>query len=695
MSLGTSQQAEEGLSEQTPHEREKAYRQIIAALDQSSDMIVLFDPDDRIVFSNQAWKRLNSDVAWTTRPGVTYEQHIRALTENGLVPDAIGREEEWIAERLERHRNPRGPFELATRNDQWISINEQVLEDGATILVIRDVTGIKKAEHLIRTQNERFNVALQNMPAGLCVYDKSHRLVVCNDRFGEMYGVAPESLHPGMAMTEVMAQRIAKGIYAGDSPEDYLQDRFEWAARHKAGSKTETLNDGRTMQITQQPLADGGWLSIHEDVSERINAHKALVESERQFRNLTEGSIQGFYIARDWKLLFVNQALADIFGYESPEDLLAVGSPLRLMAPCERDRVKAFNAARKRGEYAPETYEIRGVRKDGSQLIAEFRIKLVQWQGDTATQCVVLDITDRKRAEAELLRHRDQLQELVDGATRELKIKAEKLNQALAKEKALNEQQKHFLAVASHEFRTPLSIIDSSVQRLLRRKDDMSPEYIESRARKIRAAIKTMTNLMESTLSAARIDAGKFQLKIHDCDLRSIVLEACARQAELDGTHGITCDLDGLPARIRADGTALEHIFTNLLSNTVKYSPDGPEISVRGWTEGEDILVSVQDRGIGIDESEIPKLFSRFFRASTSSGIPGTGIGLNFIMNLVALHGGSIDVESTRGEGSTFTVRLPAADPGPVELCDPDTDVAGFADRFQDDLIEYRRAPAD
>jgi len=695
MSLGTSQQPEEGLSEQTPHEREKAYRQIIAALDQSSDMIVLFDPDDRIVFANQAWKQLNSDVAWTTRPGVTYEQHIRALTEKGLVPDAIGREEEWIAERLQRHRNPSGPFEIATRNDQWISINEQVLEDGATILVIRDVTEIKKAERLIRTQNERFNVALQNMPAGLCVYDKNHRLVVCNDRFGEMYGVAPELLRPGMAMTEVMEQRIAKGVYAGNSPEEYLQDRFQWAARQKAGSKTETLNDGRTMQITQQPLADGGWLSIHKDVSERIRAHNALVESEQQFRNLTEGSIQGFYIARNWKLLFVNQALADIFGYDNPEEVLAVESPFQLLAPCERDRVKAYNTARKKGEYAPETYECRGLKKDGSEIIVEFRIKLVQWQGGPATQTVVLDITDRKKAEAELLRHRDQLQELVEGATRELKIKAERLNQALAKEKALNEQQKHFIAVASHEFRTPLSIIDSSVQRLLRRKDDMSPEYIESRARKIRSAIKTMTNLMESTLSAARVDAGKFQLRIHDCDLRSILLEACARQAELDGKHGITCDLDGLPARIKADGTALEHIFTNLLSNAVKYSPDGPEIAVRGWTEGEDILVSVRDRGIGIDESEIPKLFSRFFRASTSSGIPGTGIGLNFTKNLVALHGGSIDVKSTRGEGSTFTVRLPISATGPVELSDQDSEVARFADQFEDDLIEYRRAPGE
>lgn len=695
MSLGTSQQPAVGLIEQTPCERETSYRQVIAALDQSSDMIVLFDPDDRIVFANQAWKDLNADVSWTTRPGVTYEQHIRALTENGLVPDAIGREEQWIAERLERHRNPRGPFELATRRDKWISINEQVLEDGATILVIRDITELKKAEQLIRAQNERFNVALQNMPAGLCVYDKDQRLVVCNDSFGEMYGVAPDMLKPGMAMTEVVEQRIANGIFAGDSPEQYVQARFEWVSTRKPDSKTETLNDGRTIQITQQPLADGGWLAIHEDVSDRIEAHRALVESERQFRNLTEGSIQGFYIARNWTLLFANQALADIFGYDNAEELLAVGSSFKLIAPCERSRVKAYNEARKRGDFAPETYECRGLKKDGSEIIMEIRIKLVHWQGGPATQTVILDITDRKKAEAELLRHRDHLQDLVDAATQELKVKAEKLNQALAKEKALNEQQKHFLTVASHEFRTPLSIIDSSVQRLLRRKDDMTPDYVESRANKIRSAVKTMTKLMESTLAAARIDAGKIDLKFQDCALRNIVLEACARQAELGGRHAINCDLDGLPDSIRGDRTALEHIFTNLLSNAVKYSPNGPNITVRGWKEGDDALVSIQDQGIGIDENEIPKLFSRFYRASTSSGIPGTGIGLNFARSLAMRHGGSIDAESTRGKGSTFTVRLPIAGSGQVELDAQDSAMEQLADHFQDDLIECRLAPSD
>jgi len=663
MVLDTSQRPVDATPEHALRVKEKTYGQVIAALNQSSDKIVLFDPDDRIVFANKAWQEMNTDVAWSTKPGITFEQHLRALIERGFVHDAIGQEEEWLAMRLERHRKPRGLFELRIRNDKWISINEQVLEDGSTILVVRDITERVETDQLIKTQNERFSIALQNIPGGLCVYDKDNRLVVCNDNFGKMYGVAPGFLEPGMDMLDVMKQRIALGLYAGGSPEQYIQDRLKWISKRKPGFKTETLSDGRMIQITQQPLEHGGWLSIHEDVTDRVQAHAAVQQSERQFRDLVEGSIQGFFVARNWKLLFANQALANIFGYENPEEMLLLNTSLHLFDPCERERVEGFKAARERGEYAPETYEFRGIRKDGSPIIAEMRTKRVEWLGDVATQCVIVDITERKKAEAELIRHRDHLQELVDTATQELKVKAEELNEALAKEKSLNEQQKHFISVATHEFRTPLSIIDASVQRLQRRKDTMSADYLESRVRKIRSAIKTMTNLMESTLVAARADAGKVELNIEKCHLTHLVLRVCKRQLDLNDTHKIACDLDKLPASINGDGTALELVFTNLLSNAVKYSPDGPEISVSGWVEDGDAFVSVHDRGLGIDEAELPQMFSRFFRASTASGIPGTGIGLNLVKELVELHGGSITVESAEGKGSTFTVRLPVDGP--------------------------------
>ena len=110
------------------------------------------------------------------------------------------------------------------------------------------------------------------------------------------------------------------------------------------------------------------------------------------------------------------------------------------------------------------------------------------------------------------------------------------------------------------------------------------------------------------------------------------------------------------------------------MSNSIKYSLAGSEITVRGRQDGDDVFVSVQDQGRGIDEDDLPKVFTRFFRAKTSTGIAGTGIGLNLVKTLVEMHSGSIDVESEKGKGSTFTVRLPVS--GPLQRAESDTKVA-------------------
>lgn len=248
-------------------------------------------------------------------------------------------------------------------------------------------------------------------------------------------------------------------------------------------------------------------------------------------------------------------------------------------------------------------------------------------------------------------------------ADAELKLKAEELRLGLMKEMELNKLQRQFVSMASHEFRTPLAIIDSTAQRLKRRADRLTPEEAIKRVDKIRDAVKRMVNLMESTLTAARLEEGKISVEIGTCDLGRLLQNICAGQQELNQSHIITCELVDLPATIQADSNALEQLFTNLLSNAVKYAPDTPEIAVVARGEGDEVVVSVRDRGLGIDEDDLPKLFERFFRAKTSTGIAGTGIGLNLAAALAEMHGGSIAVESKKGDGSTFTVRLPVDGP--------------------------------
>ncbi len=220
----------------------------------------------------------------------------------------------------------------------------------------------------------------------------------------------------------------------------------------------------------------------------------------------------------------------------------------------------------------------------------------------------------------------------------------EDLRQALTKERELN-----------------------ALQRLERRaeKFDNSVE-ITKRAVKIRGAVERMTRVMESTLTAASLDIGRLSINVEPCDIAQQLNDACQRQMELTGSHNISCDVSDLPATIQADPGSLEQIFSNLLSNAVKYSPNAPDINVRAYCEGDEVVLSVCDQGLGIDEEDLPRVFERFFRARTATGIAGSGIGLNLIKILIELHDGSITLESIINKGSTFTVRLPID--GPEEI---------------------------
>jgi PAS domain S-box-containing protein len=410
-----------------------------------------------------------------------------------------------------------------------------------------------------------------------------------------------------------------------------------------------------------------------DDVATAFNGMiDAISESEKQYRYLFEGSIQGVYIHRNWEILFANPALADIFGYDSPEEILALGDVASLLSADEHDRLRDYNNARQKGEFAPDVYEARGVKKDGSVIWAEFRVTVIDWQRAPATQCVVIDITDRKKAESELIEHRDHLQKLVDLATEKLQDSAVELKEALSKEKKLSEMQRKFVSMASHEFRTPLAIIDTTAQRLKSQanKKELTPEDTVQRVEKIRSAVQRMTRLMESTLAAARIQEGKLKIEIESCDIGEVVREACTRQQDIASKHTISCNLAELPKIIQADTGFLEQILTNLLSNAVKYAPDAPDIEVKAFTDDDQVVISVRDHGLGIDVDDLQSMFQRFFRAKTSTGISGTGIGLNLVKMLVEEHGGTVEVESKKGEGSTFTVRLPITGPDQSEKMD-------------------------
>jgi signal transduction histidine kinase len=240
-----------------------------------------------------------------------------------------------------------------------------------------------------------------------------------------------------------------------------------------------------------------------------------------------------------------------------------------------------------------------------------------------------------------------------------LAAQSEELAQALAKEKSVVEQQKTFISMVSHEFRTPLTIIDGNAQIIERRGDTIGKAMLDKRAGTIRAAVDRLVRLIETILSAHTLESGRLTPEPEPCDLSALIREVCAEQQDVSPEHGITLNLRGLPATMTLDKKMIRQALANLLSNAVKYSPEGKRVTVSGFCENGNLVIEVKDNGVGIPEKELPQIFDRYYRASTSAGVPGSGLGLSLVRQLVALHHGTVDLRSKVGIGTVIAVSLP------------------------------------
>jgi signal transduction histidine kinase len=231
----------------------------------------------------------------------------------------------------------------------------------------------------------------------------------------------------------------------------------------------------------------------------------------------------------------------------------------------------------------------------------------------------------------------------------------------LAQEQRLALLQRNFVSMASHEFRTPLNIIDGHAQRLLKTKERTSSEEISERARKVRAAVLRMTHLIDNLLNSSRLIDDRAEHYFHptDIDLGTVLHEVVELHREIAPGATILENFRAASLQTTGDPKLLFQLFSNLLSNAVKYSPEGGPIEIAAGIEAAEIAVTVTDRGIGIPAQDLPRLFERYHRGGNVSGIVGTGVGLYLVKMVVDLHGGGIRVDSREGEGASFEVRLP------------------------------------
>lgn len=256
------------------------------------------------------------------------------------------------------------------------------------------------------------------------------------------------------------------------------------------------------------------------------------------------------------------------------------------------------------------------------------------------------------RANMALAKHSQHLEEMVEQRTAALRS-------ALENERRTNDIYRNFLTTISHQFRTPLTIIDMIAQRFVRRPQEISPDILVERSQRIRHAARRLTMMIDSTISNNNFNEQGIALKKQPFDLRQLVESACDDHRELFPARMLEVKLPDNALAFEGDEVLIEQILTNFMTNAEKYSPSALPINV--VLEGQDdaIICAVSDQGIGVPAAERARIFDRFYRASNVAHLEGTGLGLSLSQTLARLHGGDISCEPGKSEGMIFTLRLP------------------------------------
>lgn len=371
---------------------------------------------------------------------------------------------------------------------------------------------------------------------------------------------------------------------------------------------------------------------------ERKRAQQALRESEQKFRALFEATSTGVMIHDEHQYLEVNPAIVRMFGCRRAADLVGK-NPVVTSPPFQPGGEPTAELAQRHIseclEKGTARFDWMARRADGTDFPVEAILTRIEVGGRRLIQAVVNDISERKRAEEEMWR-------------------------ALERERELSQLKSNFVSMVSHEFRTPLGIILSSAQILADYLDQLPAAERREHLDAIAQNAKHMASLMEEVLVLSQVEAGRLA-----CDPAPLDLPGFCRRMieEVRSATGSACpiglELEPDCAVARADERLLRHIFTNVLTNAVKYSPPGTPVAFHVERAGAQAVCVVRDRGIGIPEADLGRLFSAFHRGRNVGQVSGSGLGLVIVKRCVELHGGTLQVDSRVGEGTTVTVRLP------------------------------------
>jgi PAS domain S-box-containing protein len=507
----------------------------------------------------------------------------------------------WVVDRARAVRDPQGTI---------------LYYDGSLV----DITEQRRSEEALRASEARYRALVESSPDGIGIHQDG-RVVFVNPAGARLLGAqSPDELvgksvmdllHPDYR--EVVRERIQRSLATGQ-PAPPLMEKF-------------IRLDGTVIdvEVTAVPIMWEGRPAmqvVFRDITERKRMEEELKASEERYRDLFENANDGIYILdRAGRIVSFNRKAEELTGYTFEE---VRGQPYTLLVSSGPERKKARRAFLKNMRGQPDKTELTIIRKDGREVILELSTRPI-WQGGqiVGIQGIGRDITERKELE---------------------RLKSD------------------FISTVSHELRTPLTSIKGYVDLVLA--GDVGPLTPEQKEFLTIVSQNTtrLTELINDLLEIERLESGKIKFEFAELDLAE-VLENVARSlhvnAEQKGLEFLTEIPSGL--KVRGDRDRLTQVFLNLLSNAIKYTPAGT-VELRAHQEDDAVVVEVRDTGIGLSESDLQKLFQKFFRSDNPyvRKVGGTGLGLSIAKAIVERHGGTITVTSQLGQGSTFTVRLPA-----------------------------------
>ncbi|XOV69311.1 MAG: PAS domain S-box protein [Fluviicola sp.] len=499
----------------------------------------------------------------------------------------------------------------------------------------------------------------------ICTMNKSGELIYVNPAFHNILGYEEKEL-----LYKPLLNIFDKSDKASCASLHYTLEAGVGTQKFRSSIVTKPGEVRFISWTVMCPKNDQSYYGIGRDITEQRAIQKQIEESEKRYRGLFERMNEGLLSATPEGIIVnVNPSICDMLGY-SAEELLGKNGYDLLLDRDTASRLKQKLKYRKKGQSG--LYETILLRKNGDKLWVNVSAT-PNFDNDgnfSGVMLIILNITDRKAAERAAFEIKEaftkELELKVTERTKELEKARKELAVSLKKEKELGRLKSRFVSMASHQFRTPLSVIQSNIGVLDMhmqasqsfQKDKAFQEKFEKINDRVKVQITRMTDLMNDVLILGKINEGNITLRLIREPLVPVCQEILESYSYSNQRKSLRLEVLGDPVDVLFDKQLFTHALSNLVSNAIKYSNEDKVPKVTLNFKEKNIEIKVKDEGIGIPEDELPHLFEPFYRASNVKEYSGTGLGTAIAKEYIELIGGTISVHSELGVGTEFTITL-------------------------------------